>query len=582
MFILEKHKKLFIFLICLAVFFIVLYITCFDLPCNMHYTVAASTTKPDVLEISLEVTNPLFSKGKEISLYTGDKAVTLKSCIDKNGLRTPVQQTDHSIDIYLGRGKKTILAYEAQIGKLGKHGLRGSTSEDYCVFDGGEAFLLPMEYYETACPESEAVIGELSITVKKKDGWTEAIPYTDIKNVTWADAYDLNNNSFCMGLFSSHNIRLNSDSLKIYTLSQSKEALTDSVQNGILALYRYYAGLFPSSPKNYSIILLPSAEEAGFSVIGGAGTGSVCAAFNANNKRDWELLSHRMFHAYFDSIFRTKEFHSAPRLWFYEGIATYYENRSMGFLPKELQTALGIRPEQQFTSLFNRYLYVRLKDPALFSLVPMDEEKIRKSEAGDAKIEFLHYVQAPLVIRLMEEISYRKTQKSDFLLKYLLENKSSPDRRTYAQLLSGIPGNQKEEIYQNYFVADHILPLWFLRDNTYSQEQTLSDLNDIEYQLASWIPAQSEKYPPEELNMKTVQKIQNSTAFQSVLFSDRQTEQSVRNYSATVYSLLKEHALRADICNVSLDDPELHYKLSGEKNKAKWTAWVENAASGKP
>lgn len=582
MFILKKQKTLFISFICLAVFFSVLSITCFDLPYNMHYTVAASTTKPDVLEISLELTNSLFSKGKEISLYTGDKAVTLKSCIDKNRFRTPVQQTDHSIDIYLGRGKKTTLSYEAQIGTMGKHGLRGSTSEDYCAFDGGEAFLLPMDFYETACPESKAVIGELSIAVKKKDGWTEATPYTSIKNVTWADAYDLNNNSFCMGLFSSHDIRLNSDSLKIYTLSQSKEALTDSVQNGIFALYRYYAGLFPSSPKNYSIILLPSAEESGFSVIGGAGTGSVCAAFNPNNKRDWELLSHRMFHAYFDSIFRTKEFHSAPRLWFYEGIATYYENRSMGFLPKELQTALGIRPEQQFTSLFNRYLYVRLKDPALFSLVPMDEEKIRESESGDAKIEFLHYVQAPLVIRLMEEISYRKTQKSDFLLKYLLENKNSPDRRTYAQLLSAISGNQEEEIYQNYFLADHILPLWFLRDNTYSQEQTLSDLNDIEYQLASWIPAQSEKYPPEELNMKTVQRIQNRTAFQSVLFSDRQTEQSVRKYSATVCSLLKEHALRADICNVSLGDPDLRYKLSVEKNKAKWNAWVENVASDKP
>ncbi len=574
-----KHKKIIIFFICLAGLAAGIFFAWYDAPYNMHYTVTASTTKANVLEISAEVSNLIFSKGKKISLYTGDKTVTIKSCIDKNGLSVPAQQTDNSVDFHLGRGAKATLAYEVQIGALGKHGLRGSISEDYCIFDGGEAFLLPMEFYKADYPENKAVIGELSITMKKRDGWTEAVPYTSIKNVTWADAYDLNNNSFCMGRFELHSV----NSLKIYTLSQSSKGLSGSVQNGILALYRYYSGLFSFSGKNYNIILLPSSDKSGSSIIGGAGTGSVCATFHENNKRDWELLSHRLFHAYFDSIFRTQEFHCAPRLWFYEGIATYYENYSMRFLPEELRSSLNIQPEQQFTSLFNKYLYVRLKDPGLFSLAPMEEEAITKSEDGEAKIEFLHYVQAPLVIWLIEGLSDRQTQKSDSLLKYLLKNWNRPDRCTDTQLLSGILGERAEEVYKNYFLSDTLLPLWGLKDSTYSQKQTLSDLNSIEYDLASWMTEQPGKYPLEELNLNTVQKIESRSEFQSAGFSDQQTEQLVRGYSSVINSLLKEYSLRAHICNVPFNDSELRYKLlSDENNKAKWNAWVEHAAVSPP
>ena len=568
----RKSKKWILFFFCLTALAVGIFFVCFDRPYNMHYTVEASTTQPNVLEISLDISNSILSKGKRLSLYTGDKMIALKSCVDKSGDRLPAQHLDTSIDFYLGRGGKVTLSYEVKVGSLGKHGLRGSTSENYCIFDGGEAFLLPMEFYETNYPENKAVIGQLSITMKKRSGWIEVTPYTNIQNVTWADAYDLNNNSFCMGRFILHH----NNALKIYTLAQNNEEVSRSVQDGIFALYHYYADLFSVSQKNYDVILLPPSDGTDSSIIGGAGTGSVCATFHTNSKRDWELLSHRMFHAYFDSIVRRQTFHSAPYLWFYEGIATYYENRSMGFLPKDVQVSVNLKPEQEFTSLFNKYLYVRLKDPTLFSFAPMDEKNITESQAGGAKIEFLHYVQAPLVVRLMEDISFQQSKQSDSLLKYLLINKDHPDQCTYAQILKNLLGKRAEEIYHSYFLSNSILPLWSLHDDTYSQKQTLTDLNDIENQLASWMTGLPGKYPTEELNMKTIQKIENRSEFQSVLFSDGQTEQSVQNFSPVIDSLLKEYALRANICNVSFNDPELRSKLLLDaKNKAKWTAWIE-------
>ena len=132
---------------------------------------------------------------------------------------------------------------------------------------------------------------------------------------------------------------------------------------------------------------------------GGAGIHSVCATFDETSRRDWELLSHRMFHAYFDSRIPTQTFHAAPNLWFMK-VCDYYENASMSALPEKQREQLGIRPEWQFQSLFNRYLTIRIKDPALFSFAPMDEALISESEG---RKEFLHYIQAPLVVKLVED-----------------------------------------------------------------------------------------------------------------------------------------------------------------------------------
>ena len=578
--LLKKYRLAFVFICFLALAFFVC-VCWVNLPYKMHYTVSASATKANTLEVSLEISNSVFSKGKSISLYTGDKTIGLKSCANKDGTGIPVRQNDDSVELFLHRGETATLSYEVSLGALGKHGLRGNITDDYCVFDGGETFLLPAEFYDQAFPENRVVIKELSITMKKRTGWKEAVPYTDLKNVTWADAYDLSNDSFCMGRFVVQKIPVKSGILNVYTLSDDKGTGSDSVQSGVLDLYRYYGTLFSDVKPNYCVVLLPSASETGNSVIGGAGTGSVCSTFDAASQRDWELLGHRMFHAYFDSFFRTREFHFSPHLWFYEGLATYYENRSMQSLPDKIQASFTIKPTQLFTSLYNKYLYERLHGPALFSLAPMEEEKITESENGKAQIEFLHYIQAPLVIRLLEEAGARQGKQSDFLLTYLLNHKSDPDLCDFSKQLPKVLGETGREEYADYFLSNNVLPLWFLKDSSYSRALTLSDLNGVERELASWISNQSEKFPLETLNLDTVQKIRNLRAFQSARYTAAGTEKSVGDYSSVIDSLLKEFSLRAGVCHISLNDPEVRAKLSLDQgNLDSWKQWLkQNAVS---
>ena len=48
---------------------------------DLHYTVSAPEVKANTLEVVLEVHNSPLSRGKTVSLYIGDKDVTVQSCM---------------------------------------------------------------------------------------------------------------------------------------------------------------------------------------------------------------------------------------------------------------------------------------------------------------------------------------------------------------------------------------------------------------------------------------------------------------------------------------------------------------------
>ena len=52
-------------------------------------------------------------------------------------------------------------------------------------------------------------------------------------------------------------------------------------------------------------------------------------------------------------------------------------------------------------NLYTRYLYMTLKEPSRFRIIPMEEGSIR----SHGKIEFLHYTKAPLLIYFIETLN---------------------------------------------------------------------------------------------------------------------------------------------------------------------------------
>ena len=93
---------------------------------DLHYTVSAPEVKANTLEVVLEVHNSPLSRGKTVSLYIGDKDVTVQSCMGADGVSLPAHQTEDFLTFELGRGADVSLVYQVSLGASGKHGQRGA------------------------------------------------------------------------------------------------------------------------------------------------------------------------------------------------------------------------------------------------------------------------------------------------------------------------------------------------------------------------------------------------------------------------------------------------------------------------
>ena len=137
---------------------------------DLHYTVSAPEVKANTLEVVLEVHNSPLSRGKTVSLYIGDKDVTVQSCTGADGVSC--RPSDGGLpDIWSwGVGPTFRWSIQVPLGASGKHGQRGMVQEEYCVFDGGQALLLPMEFYQDGFPQDEAVVRSLACRAQGAGG----------------------------------------------------------------------------------------------------------------------------------------------------------------------------------------------------------------------------------------------------------------------------------------------------------------------------------------------------------------------------------------------------------------------------
>ncbi|MCL2152146.1 MAG: hypothetical protein FWH57_04175 [Oscillospiraceae bacterium] len=510
------------------------------------------------LAVTLEIDNPLFSKTSLAQLYIGDKDITIVACVGPSGQPSGRPVLDEGV-LYIetGRGSKTYLTYAVEIATPGKHGNRGGINDGYAVFDGEQALLLPVSVY-TYRPGSDRLplMGEISFSFFLPDTWEQVVARDTVKNPCWPDIYAITQDAFVFGDFAkSPNTP---DGLDVFTLSGS-EPLSQVAIDGINGLYSYYSDLFASTPKKYSVVALPEPDDGALKIIGGAGTGSVAASFDPDLTRDWQLLSHRMFHAFFDSSAPYATFHMAPNTWFYEGLATYYENMSMAALPSELKTRLDINVGRQMALLFNNYLYMRIKDPATFSFPPMREDEL----ALEAAIEFLHYTTAPLIVNLLENMARDKGCPPDAALKFCVDNGDKFDELfvSFEAIIETLGEEDAEAFCGSYLLSVTPPPLWDLKQYLPSDEAILAGLNDVEYVLGTWLKNNDENYHIDTVTYKQLTEAIENLNEKRALFLSVETSVALEDYCLPLYALLNDYYYRAKEKGISYDDPELRYKV---------------------
>ena len=319
---------------------------------SLHYQL--TPLGENLLQVEMD-----FSGAEGGLLCYGEGKITVLSARDGTG--APLSWQARSGYVLL-EGEEGTVTYQVSLGELGKHGSQGFAGERSFLCSGSQALLLPLCLWSVA-EEDHSQVGEITLSGLTAGNLVLTHP-------TWCDMYSLRKDGLYLG-------ELTPTRLGAFTVySQQPEALRERlsrIEQGLEELF----GFCPQ------VILVLLEDQA--NLFGGSGREVIASSFDPDRERDWELLTHRLFHAAFDTACPEYEVHMPGCLWLYEALAVYHEE-----LWQE-------NPRQAGEEMLAR-LWTRCRDcldirPETFRVNPMEEENLTLAQQ-----EFLHYTYAPLLL----------------------------------------------------------------------------------------------------------------------------------------------------------------------------------------
>ncbi|MBK1812394.1 hypothetical protein JHL18_17350 [Clostridium sp. YIM B02505] len=550
---------------------------------ELEYSIKTYSVDQKILNVNVKIKPRNAGTKKTFVLVKGSMYTSSEKCTDNLNREVNFKSENGIVVIdKLTSGADYInYSYNVNISSLGKHGENGQTYQDLLTFAGESVLALPLRALNYDDPKEDK-IGKLTVQCSVPESWEAIIPYakegkkniSELKDPSWLQLYELRQATFTCGNFEK-DIHVNlGKGYTVYIDPKAKQYYDLDAKTGIEGLYNYYSKLFDYKLDNYSIVLLRKDGEKSNYIIGGLCNQNLASTFDPKNKRDWQLLSHRLFHSFFESKVTSDKYLKAPYLGFYEGLATYYENMSMESLPENIRSSLDISSEKEIGYLFERYAYMRLKEPVNLALAPFSEVQLEQSPG---RIEFLHYTQMPITINYMESLIKEKSGKKDNILNYILKN-SSNNLLTVENITTNLLGKDSNDFIKKYLHGAEPLPLWStITNRTESDKAIVGRLNSYEYDMYTWFSMENQLYQYDKIDETDLTKIAEEAEKQEVHFADKDTEEVVRSSGRTIYNLLKEYALRSKICNVQYNDPSLREKLlANQSNLEKWNTFKKN------
>lgn len=550
---------------------------------ELEYAIKTYSVDQKILNVNVKIKPRDEGNKKTFVLVKGSMYTSNEKCTD-NLDRDVNFKSENGIIVIdkLSSGAEYInYSYNVNISSLGKHGENGQTYSDLITFAGESVLALPLRALNYDDPKEDE-IGKLTVQCSVPESWKAIIPYakegrkdiSELKDPSWFQLYELRQATFTFGNFDKDIHASSGKGYTVYIDPKANQYYDSDAKSGIESLYNYYSKLFDYNLDDYSIVLLRKDGENSNYIIGGLCNQNLASTFDPKSKRDWQLLSHRLFHSFFESKVMSDKYLKAPYLEFYEGLATYYENMSMQSLPQNITASLDISSEKEIGYLFERYSYMRLKEPVNLALVPLSEMQLQQSPG---RIEFLHYTQMPLTINYMESLIKDKSGKQDNILNYILKN-SSNNLLTVENITANLLGKDSEDFIKRYLKGAELLPLWnTIANRQESDKATISRLNSYEYDMYTWFSMENQLYRYDKMDESNLSKLAEEADKQGVHFADGDTEDMVRRSEPAVYNLLKEYALRSKVCDVQYNDASLREKLlANQSNLDKWDTFKNN------
>ena len=545
---------------------------------GVSYTVEPTDIESKIVSVSIELTPDKLSPDRMFYLDIGEVEASEPVCTDADGTEIALNNLGSAWEIgpVSEDCESVVFQYDVKLGENTGVDFQvdGDLYEDLLAFQGKKVLMMPL-FDSNNLTHMEKYISSVSFQLAGGSDWNAIIPFApanspeksfQLERPTWYDYYDLINSSYCFGSFEPLNLSSGGENAVFYLDSAIRESAELNDLSMVISFYNYYTGVFGSN-LDKPVVLLRTNEDGESTILSGVGGQSAAISLSMYTPDACQTMSRTLYHAFFDSKVHARNLHYQPNEWLYRGLGDRYVNASAEALPQELKDLYGIQVQDDLNTRYMKYLFISLKDPVMASL----SSDMEGSMAAGHE-DFYFNVKVPLILETIESFTSQKQENA--LLHYLMEQPQRQDVNI-SRLMQDLLGDN-EEMVRAYFSGTSFIPnYWNLSAQNWSAEDTVNLLAGYEDTLSTLFDQQYVLYPYDPVFLIKTDRLYQEIEERDLSFATPEVEQLVKDYSETLYLLLMQNALRADLCGI--DDPGaagVKTELNSQENGQIWADYV--------
>lgn len=545
---------------------------------GVSYTVEPTDIESKIVSVSIELTPDKLSPDRMFYLDIGEVEASEPVCTDADGTEIALNNLGSAWEIgpVSEDCESVVFQYDVKLGENTGVDFQvdGDLYEDLLAFQGKKVLMMPL-FDSNNLTHMEKYISSVSFQLAGGSDWNAIIPFApansseksfQLERPTWYDYYDLINSSYCFGSFEPLNLSSGGENAVFYLDSAIRESAELSDLSMVISFYNYYTGVFGSN-LDKPVVLLRTNEDGESIILSGVGGQSAAISLSMYTPDACQTMSRTLYHAFFDSKVHARNLHYQPNEWLYRGLGDRYVNASAEALPQELKDLYGIQVQDDLNTRYMKYLFISLKDPVMASLSSDMEGSMAAGQE-----DFYFNVKVPLILETIESFTSQKQENA--LLHYLMEQPQRQDVNI-SRLMQDLLGDN-EEMVRAYFSGTSFIPnYWNLSAQNWSAEDTVNLLAGYEDTLSTLFDQQYVLYPYDPVFLIKTDRLNQEIEERDLSFATPEVEQLVKDYSETLYLLLMQNALRADLCGI--DDPGaagVKTELNSQEDGQIWADYV--------
>lgn len=545
---------------------------------GVSYTVEPTDIESKIVSVSIELTPDKLSPDRMFYLDIGEVEASEPVCTDADGTEIALNNLGSAWEIgpVSEDCESVVFQYDVKLGENTGVDFQvdGDLYEDLLAFQGKKVLMMPL-FDSNNLTHMEKYISSVSFQLAGGSDWNAIIPFApansseksfQLERPTWYDYYDLINSSYCFGSFEPLNLSSGGENAVFYLDSAIRESAELNDLSMVISFYNYYTGVFGSN-LDKPVVLLRTNEDGESIILSGVGGQSAAISLSMYTPDACQTMSRTLYHAFFDSKVHARNLHYQPNEWLYRGLGDRYVNASAEALPQELKDLYGIQVQDDLNTRYMKYLFISLKDPVMASLSSDMEGSMAAGQE-----DFYFNVKVPLILETIESFTSQKQENA--LLHYLMEQPQRQDVNI-SRLMQDLLGDN-EEMVRAYFSGTSFIPnYWNLSAQNWSAEDTVNLLAGYEDTLSTLFDQQYVLYPYDPVFLIKTDRLNQEIEERDLSFATPEVEQLVKDYSETLYLLLMQNALRADLCGI--DDPGaagVKTELNSQENGQIWADYV--------